>query len=136
MVCNLRCISHAPKPSSEGEYCDSQGTLGSQRLPTGHFERRLGLRLVCVRGHQRQRNTEYRRRGSSTFCPSRKYHSHTHRRGANIQLSRWGTIEGTYLGFNIVPLDKSTSDLAARGLCMSSAGRIRTVKGADIPCTN
>lgn len=56
--------------------------------------------------------------------------------GANIQLSRWGTIEGTYLGFNIVPLDKSTSDLAARGLCMSSAGRIRTVKGADIPCTN
>ena len=56
--------------------------------------------------------------------------------GANIQLSRWGTIEGTYLGFNIVPLDKSISDLAARGLCMSSAGRIRTVKGADIPCTN
>lgn len=56
--------------------------------------------------------------------------------GANIQLSRWGTIEGAYLGFNIVPLDKSISDPAARGLCMSPAGRIRTVKGTDIPCTN
>lgn len=56
--------------------------------------------------------------------------------GVSIQLSRWGTIEGTYIGFNIVPLDKSTSDPAARGLCMSSAGRIRTVKSVDIPCTN
>lgn len=56
--------------------------------------------------------------------------------GATIQLSRWGTIEGTYLGFNIVPFNKSTTDPAARGLCMSSAGRIRIVQSVDIPCTN
>lgn len=53
---------------------------------------------------------------------------------ATIKLSRWGTISGTYIGFNLTPKDKTISHSGARGLCMSSGGRIRVVKGSDIPC--
>lgn len=55
--------------------------------------------------------------------------------GASIQLNRWGLVSGTFVGFTLVPQDKSTSDAAARGLCMSSGGRIRTILPEEIPCT-
>ena len=56
--------------------------------------------------------------------------------GASIQLDRWGRVSGTFIGFSLVPLDKATTDAAARGLCMSSGGRIRVIKPEDIPCTS
>lgn len=55
--------------------------------------------------------------------------------GANIQLNRWGLVEGIWLGFSLVPLNKGTTDQAARGLCMSQGGRIRIIPPEDIPCT-
>lgn len=55
--------------------------------------------------------------------------------GASIQLNRWGLVSGPFLGFSLVPLNKSTTDQAARGLCMSSGGRIRIIPPEDIPCT-
>lgn len=54
---------------------------------------------------------------------------------ASIKLNRWGLVDGAWLGFSFVPLNKSISDQAARGLCMSSAGRIRVILPEDIPCT-
>ena len=54
--------------------------------------------------------------------------------GASIKINRWGLVDGTYLGFNLVPLDKSTNHSGPRGLCMSSGGRIRVVSSEDIPC--
>lgn len=54
--------------------------------------------------------------------------------GTRIQLNRWGLVDGTWLGFSLVPLNKPTSDQAARGLCMSSGGRIRIIPPEDIPC--
>ena len=54
--------------------------------------------------------------------------------GASIKLNRWGLVDGTWLGFSLVPLDKGTSHPGARGLCMSSGGRIRIVPPEDIPC--
>ena len=54
--------------------------------------------------------------------------------GASIKLDRWGRVTGTFIGFSLVPLNKSISDPAARGLCMSSGGRIRVI--ADLPCTS
>ncbi|WP_156949865.1 GspH/FimT family pseudopilin [Simplicispira psychrophila] len=55
--------------------------------------------------------------------------------GVSIKINRWGLVDGTYLGFNLVPLDKSTNHPGARGLCMSSGGRIRVIPPEDIPCT-
>ncbi|MEZ5629792.1 MAG: GspH/FimT family pseudopilin [Burkholderiaceae bacterium] len=55
--------------------------------------------------------------------------------GASISLNQWGTISGTFVGFSIVPQSASTADPAARGVCMSSAGRVRIIPPADIPCT-
>lgn len=55
--------------------------------------------------------------------------------GANIKLNRWGLVDGSWLGFSLVPLNKGTSDPAARGLCMSSGGRIRITPPEDTPCT-
>ncbi|EHL21314.1 type-4 fimbrial pilin related signal peptide protein [Acidovorax sp. NO-1] len=53
---------------------------------------------------------------------------------ADIRFDRWGRANAPF-GFSLVPLNKSTSDPAARGLCMSSGGRIRiTTDPADIPC--
>jgi type IV fimbrial biogenesis protein FimT len=54
--------------------------------------------------------------------------------GAAIRFDRWGRANAPF-GFSLVPLDKSTSNPASRGLCMSSGGRIRvTTDPADIPC--
>ena len=39
--------------------------------------------------------------------------------GANIKFDRWGLVDGVWLGFSLVPLDKSTNHPGARGLCMS-----------------
>ncbi|WP_312303895.1 GspH/FimT family pseudopilin [Diaphorobacter nitroreducens] len=55
--------------------------------------------------------------------------------GARIQLNRWGLVDGTWLGFSLVPLGKSLSNSAARGVCMSSGGRVRIIPPEDIPCT-
>lgn len=55
--------------------------------------------------------------------------------GDTIQLNRWGLVDGPFLGFSMVPLGKSTSNAAARGVCMSSGGRVRIIPPADIPCT-
>lgn len=52
-----------------------------------------------------------------------------------IELNRWGLVDGTWLGFSLVPLNKSTADPAARGVCMSSGGRVRVIPSEDIPCT-
>ena len=54
--------------------------------------------------------------------------------GASIKLNRWGLVNGTWLGFSVVPLGKNISDPAARGVCMSSGGRIRVI--TDPPCTS
>jgi type IV fimbrial biogenesis protein FimT len=56
--------------------------------------------------------------------------------GSSIQFDRWGRISGTYVGFSLVPHNKSISELSARGLCMSSGGRIRIIKSEDMPCTS
>lgn len=54
---------------------------------------------------------------------------------ADIRFDRWGRANAPF-GFSLVPLNKSTSNPASRGLCMSSGGRIRvTTDPADIPCT-
>lgn len=53
---------------------------------------------------------------------------------ASISLNRWGTVAGTFIGFSIVPKDKTTSDRATLGVCMSSGGRIRITPPADTPC--
>ena len=55
--------------------------------------------------------------------------------GSGIKLNRWGLVDGTWLGFSLVPLDKSTNHPGARGVCMSSGGRIRVIPPAEIPCT-
>lgn len=55
--------------------------------------------------------------------------------GETIQLNRWGLVNGPFIGFSLVPLDKPTTHSGARGLCMSSGGRIRIIHPQDIPCT-
>lgn len=55
--------------------------------------------------------------------------------GASIKLNRWGLVDGTWLGFSLVPLDKNTTHPGARGVCMSSGGRIRIIPPEAIPCT-
>ena len=56
--------------------------------------------------------------------------------GPTIQLNRWGLVDDPFIGFTLEPTNKGPSDPAARGLCMSSGGRIRTVFPQDIPCTS
>jgi len=55
--------------------------------------------------------------------------------GASIKLNRWGLVDGAWLGFSLVPLDKPSSHPGARGVCMSSGGRIRIILPEAIPCT-
>lgn len=55
---------------------------------------------------------------------------------ASIQYDRWGRISSTYIGFNFVPHNKTISEIAARGLCMSPGGRVRIIKSEDMPCTS
>ena len=55
---------------------------------------------------------------------------------AFIRFDRWGRANAPY-GFSLVPLNKSTNDTAARGLCASSGGRIRvTSDPVEIPCAD
>ena len=54
----------------------------------------------------------------------------------SIKLNRWGLVDGAWLGFNIVPAEQSISNPAAKGLCMSTGGRIRVISSEEIPCTN
>nr|WP_020229767.1 GspH/FimT family pseudopilin [Acidovorax sp. MR-S7] len=70
------------------------------------------------------------------FDAPAKVHVTRHSGGQNIVLNRWGLVAGTYVGFNLVPLDQSTSHPAARGLCMSSGGRIRVIPSEEIPCSS
>lgn len=67
---------------------------------------------------------------------SAKVHVNRTSGGATIKLNRWGLVDGPYLGFNLVPLDKGPSNAATRGLCMSSGGRIRVVPQEAVPCTS
>ena len=53
-----------------------------------------------------------------------------------IKLNRWGLVDGAFLSFSIVPLDQSTANPAAKGLCMSSGGRIRIIPSQEIPCNS
>lgn len=55
--------------------------------------------------------------------------------GASIKFNRWGLVDGTWLGFSLVPMDKPTTHPGARGVCMSSGGRIRILPPEAIPCT-
>lgn len=55
--------------------------------------------------------------------------------GASIVLNRWGLVDGPFLGFTLVPHGKSTSHSGARGVCMSSGGRINIIPPSAIPCT-
>ena len=66
---------------------------------------------------------------------SAKVHVNRTSGGATIQLNRWGLVDGTWLGFNLVPLDKTVSHVAARGVCTSSGGRVRIIPQEAIPCT-
>lgn len=52
-----------------------------------------------------------------------------------IKLNRWGLVDGALPSFSLVPLDQSTTNPAAKGLCMSSGGRIRIISSEEIPCT-
>lgn len=53
-----------------------------------------------------------------------------------IKLNRWGLVDGAFLSFSIVPLEQSTANPAAKGLCMSSGGRIRIIPSEEIPCSS
>ena len=55
--------------------------------------------------------------------------------GASIKLNRWGLVAGSYLGFSLIPLDKSPSHPGTRGVCMSSGGRIQMIPQEAVPCT-
>ena len=55
--------------------------------------------------------------------------------GSSISFNRQGMVSGKYPGFSFVPLKKSTTDHSARGVCMTSGGRVRVVPPEDIPCS-
>lgn len=55
--------------------------------------------------------------------------------GETIKFNRWGLVDGVLPSFSIVPFDQSTSNPAAKGLCMSSGGRIRIIPSEEIPCS-
>lgn len=65
---------------------------------------------------------------------SAKVHVNRSKGGATIKFNRWGLVDGTWLGFNLTPLDKSLAHPGARGVCMSSGGRIRIIPQEEIPC--
>ena len=66
---------------------------------------------------------------------SAKVHVNRTGGGASIKLNRWGLVDGAWLGFSLVPLEKPTTHPGARGVCMSSGGRIRIILPEAIPCT-
>lgn len=65
---------------------------------------------------------------------SAKVHVNRTGGGASIKFNRWGLVDGAWLGFTLVPLNKSVSHVGARGVCMSSGGRIRVIPQEAIPC--
>ncbi|MFD2753024.1 GspH/FimT family pseudopilin [Comamonas terrae] len=54
---------------------------------------------------------------------------------ASIKFNRWGLVDGKWPGFSLVPMNQSTMNPAALGLCMSSGGRIRVIPPEAIPCS-
>ncbi len=67
--------------------------------------------------------------------PTRVQVTRTGGGGTSIKLNRWGLVDGKWLGFSLVPLNKTTTHPGARGVCMSSGGRLRTIPPESIPCT-
>lgn len=65
--------------------------------------------------------------------PSRTHISRTGG-AASIAFNRYGLVAGAYIGFNLVPHNQNLNHPATHGLCMSSGGRIRTVKSEEVPC--
>lgn len=65
---------------------------------------------------------------------SGKVHVNRSAGGANIKINRWGLVDGAWLGFSLTPLAKTLGHPSARGVCMSSGGRIRVLSQKDIPC--
>jgi type IV fimbrial biogenesis protein FimT len=55
--------------------------------------------------------------------------------GTSIKLNRWGLVDGAWLGFSLVPYNKTTTHTGARGVCMSLGGRIQVIPPESIPCT-
>ncbi|MCL1961247.1 MAG: GspH/FimT family pseudopilin, partial [Desulfovibrionaceae bacterium] len=56
---------------------------------------------------------------------------------ADIQFNRWGlAAQAQWLGFTVSPKDKGMTDPATRGLCMSSAGRMRIIPMESVPCSD
>lgn len=55
--------------------------------------------------------------------------------GASIAFNRWG-MPSKWFGFTLKPEDSSASNLAIRGVCMSSAGRVRIIPSEDTPCND
>lgn len=64
-----------------------------------------------------------------------KVHDNRTGGGASIKLNRWSLVDGAWPGFTLVPLNKSPSHAGARGVCMTSGGRIRVIPQEAIPCT-
>lgn len=65
---------------------------------------------------------------------SAKVHVNRNKGGTSIKFNRWGLVDGTWLGFNLTPLNQSLAHPGARGVCMSSGGRIRVISQEEIPC--
>lgn len=58
------------------------------------------------------------------------------RSAATIGVDRWGQMGGlSAMGFAIAPSPRGTTSAAAKGLCVSSGGRIRIVGREGLPCT-
>ena len=55
--------------------------------------------------------------------------------GATIKLNRWGLVDGTFVGFRLYPTGADINHSGARGLCLSSGGRLRTTTKRPISCT-
>ena len=66
---------------------------------------------------------------------SAKVHVNRTGGGASIQFNRWGLVDGAWLGFTLVPLNKSSAHAGSRGVCMGSGGRIRVIPREASPCT-
>lgn len=65
---------------------------------------------------------------------SAKVHVNRTSGGASVKLNRWGLVAGPYLGFTLVPLNKSPSHMGTRGVCMSSGGNVRIIPQEAVPC--
>lgn len=55
--------------------------------------------------------------------------------GTTIKWNRWGSVDGTFVGFRLYPTLRDVTHPGARGLCMSSGGRIRTISQRPISCS-